>query len=330
MIAAISGGRRSGVRRVDLNNDMGAIADLIELCFGPRMDAGGRSTINEMRALSRMGPLLPMVALVDEVVKGIGQGFVWEEDGQIVGNVTLTAARQPRELDRITTVANVAVHPDYQRRGIARQLMEISLETIRAAGETAAILQVEADNDPARLLYERLGFRLERTWHRWRRSSHSALPLRLTAGPRLTLRRGDWREDYALAERIFPPERGGLGWQRPLHPREFRRTPLQQVADFLAGTSLAHWSLYEESRLAGSLWARTRFGSALSRLTLLVHPEWQGRLEPYLLNVGVWQLASGYRSLYCEHPADDQAASDVFRRNEFHPHRTLHHMRLDL
>ena len=32
------------------------------------------------------------------------------------------------------------------------------------------------------------------------------------------------------------------------------------------------WSAYDEEKLTGSLWVKTRFGSSLTRLTLLVHP----------------------------------------------------------
>ncbi len=330
MIVAISGGRQRGLRRVNLNRDLGAIASLIEVCFASHMDASGRSTIHEMRALSRLGPLLRLLALMDDMVRGIGQGFVWEEDGQIVGNVTLFPARVPVELGRTTIIANVAVHPDYRRRGIARRLMEASLEAIAAGGGAAAILQVEEDNAGAVRLYQNLGFRIERTWHQWRRAGQAPPPPRLPGGPRLTLRPGrGWREEYALAALVFPPERGGLGWQRPYHPREFRRSPGGHLLDLLSGTSLTRWCVYEEGQLAGSLWARTSLASSTTRLTLLVHPAWAGRLEVPLLNYGARQLALGYRSLFCEHPADDQAATAAFQRYDFRASRTLHHMRLD-
>ncbi len=323
--------RFSGIRRVDLRHDLGAIADLIALCFGPRMDAGGRATIREMRALGRLGPLLGLMAMTDDMLRGIGQGFVWVAEGQIVGNVTLFPADFPPELGRTTIIANVAVHPDYRRRGIARRLMAASLEAIRAGGGTAAILQVEAENTGACQLYERLGFRVQRTWHEWRRGTHGPIPPRPLNAPRITLRPPNaWREEYALAARLFPAERGGLGWMRPLHPREFRRSLGRHVLDFLSGTGIERWIIREDRQIAASLWAKSRFGSATTQLTLLVHPARQGTLEAPLLNYAIRRLAVGYRALYCEHPADDAAATAAFERCDFTRRRTLHHMRLDL
>ena len=51
-------------------------------------------------------------------------------------------------------ILNVAVHPEYLRRGIAQKL--IRAELVRSPG--AHFLEVRESNDPARRLYERLGF----------------------------------------------------------------------------------------------------------------------------------------------------------------------------
>lgn len=320
----------SGIRRVKLGQDLGAIADLIERCFSPRLDAGGRATIREMRALSHLGPLLGLLALADTMLKGIEQGFVWEEAGQIVGNVTLYPADYPPELGRTIIVANVAVDPDHRRRGIARRLMEAALEATRAGGAARVILQVEADNAPAVKLYEGLGFHIQRTWHHWRRNGELPGPERprqtAQIGPRPA---GRWKEEYALAALAFPQERGGLGWQRPLHPREFRRSAARQTVDFLSGTLVARWVAQEGGQIVGALWARAGLTSASTQLTLIVHPARRGSLEGALLSHGMWQLAGGYRPLSAEHPADDQAATEAFQRYGFTSRRTLHYMALE-
>jgi ribosomal protein S18 acetylase RimI-like enzyme len=332
MIAASTQGKRAqGIRRVNLSQDLGKITDLIEVCFSPRMDAGARATIREMRALSRMGPLLGLLALGDDMLRGIGAGFVWEEDGRIIGNVTLFPARVPRDVERTIVVANVAVDPAYRRRGIARQLMDASLEALHSSGAGAAILQVETDNAGARQLYLDLGFRTERTWHEWRRAREMPPPRQLMNSPRISLRPGTmWRTEYELARRIFPAERGGLGWQRPLHVREFRRTPLEHLTGFLSGTTVERWIVREGRQIAGALWARTQFGSGLARLTLLVPPEEQERLVDPLLNYGLRRLSLGTHSLYCEHPADDVYTTAALEGCQFRRRRTLDHMRLDL
>jgi ribosomal protein S18 acetylase RimI-like enzyme len=53
----------------------------------------------------------------------------------------------------------IHVHPDYRRRGIARQIVSMILEEAALRGVTGAYLQVVSDNEPAKRLYRGLGFR---------------------------------------------------------------------------------------------------------------------------------------------------------------------------
>ena len=53
---------------------------------------------------------------------------------------------------------NVAVHPDYRRRGIAEQLCLGLVEALKEKGNHCLTLEVRASNDPAKALYEKLGF----------------------------------------------------------------------------------------------------------------------------------------------------------------------------
>lgn len=55
-------------------------------------------------------------------------------------------------------VADVAVDPRWRRRGVASALLGGLLDELAAAGARAATLEVRASNDPAQLLYRRLGF----------------------------------------------------------------------------------------------------------------------------------------------------------------------------
>jgi ribosomal-protein-alanine N-acetyltransferase len=55
-------------------------------------------------------------------------------------------------------INNVAVHPEFRRRGIARRLLEHVLEAADRRGAPRATLEVRESNDAARRLYEGLGF----------------------------------------------------------------------------------------------------------------------------------------------------------------------------
>ncbi len=53
---------------------------------------------------------------------------------------------------------NVAVHPDYRRRGIARQLINALVDALAEKGVHSLTLEVRASNAPAIALYEKLDF----------------------------------------------------------------------------------------------------------------------------------------------------------------------------
>ena len=53
---------------------------------------------------------------------------------------------------------NVAVHPDYRRRGIAESLIESLIRELKNRGSHALMLEVRDSNEPAIALYEKLGF----------------------------------------------------------------------------------------------------------------------------------------------------------------------------
>lgn len=55
-------------------------------------------------------------------------------------------------------IFRIATHPDYQRQGIAAQLLEALFTALTAQGGESLLLEVRADNVPAIALYERYGF----------------------------------------------------------------------------------------------------------------------------------------------------------------------------
>ena len=145
----------TGLRQIDLRKDLRAIADLIEEAFGEELDSSGRSALREMHTLSRLGPVLYLMVPTGGELGGFFRGFVWEVNGQVVGNITI---QQVDGYGQRWMIANVAVHKPFRGRGIGRSLMEAALDRIRQLGGEWALLQVRRDNAVARGLYERLGF----------------------------------------------------------------------------------------------------------------------------------------------------------------------------
>ena len=313
---------------MNLRTDLPALADLIEIAFADTMDSSGRAAVRELRTLGRGSPALGLLLGVNELVAGISLGYVWVADGKLVGNVSIYPADIPARLGKTWIIANVATHPDYRGRGIARQLMMASMETIRARGHRA-ILQVDYMNELAQGLYERLGFVHERAWTHWRRSSALRVPPPLATTYRINRRRDEeWRAEYALASQVRPAANGGVGWQRPLHEGLFRPSWLKALNNMLSFRSLERLVIrsQDERELSASLWVEGAFASSTTQLTLMVAPEYAGLYDEALLNSAVRRF--GARSpLSIEHPADDDLIRPLLLRYGFHPQRTHVHMR---
>ncbi len=79
--------------------------------------------------------------------------WVAHDDGEIVG------IAGGMVVERDLEVLDVAVRGDHRRRGIALKLLSHVSYDAQMLGCTTASLEVEADNEAARALYERLGFK---------------------------------------------------------------------------------------------------------------------------------------------------------------------------
>ena len=83
----------------------------------------------------------------------------------IVGRYVASIQGMRHSVD-VSAIQNVAVLPDYRRRGLGRALVLGTLHAFRKLGVQQVSLDVTAGNDPAIRLYERIGFRTVRVHFR--------------------------------------------------------------------------------------------------------------------------------------------------------------------
>ena len=74
--------------------------------------------------------------------------FIYESEGKAVGYAGM------RVLDDIGEITNIAVHPDYRRRGIGSELVK----SLIAEGLRGYTLEVRESNKAAIAMYESFGF----------------------------------------------------------------------------------------------------------------------------------------------------------------------------
>lgn len=96
------------------------------------------------------------------------EGFlVAEVNGRPVGFIAACADWKDWELGQVLEIHEIAVHPDWQGKGIGRKLLHKAYELGRKYGRELAALWVGAGNTRAREWYARLDFQEAGRWGEW-------------------------------------------------------------------------------------------------------------------------------------------------------------------
>ena len=267
------------IRPLNVLRDLSAVADLIELCFSPTMDNDGQRYLSDMRRASRDDSFLRWASRVTETATLPLMGYVWEQDGRIVGNASLIPFRQAGK--RIYLIANVAAHPDYRRRGIGRALTERVMKQARDKGAATLWLHVRDDNPGAIKLYEELGFQ-----ELARRTTWQAVPDSRLAYPGagisvLPRHPRYWPQQQEWLQRQYPD---ALRWYQAWNINAFRPGVLNWLYLLFLDSNIKQWVAIRNDTLLAtlswmppggrtdSLYAATAPGTDPDALTtLLVH-----------------------------------------------------------
>lgn len=311
------------LRPVQPHRDLPEVADLIELCFRDTLDLEGRSYLRYLRRMARKNPVFRWASSLAEMVNGLPvSGLVWQEENRIVGNLSLIPLTQWRKHTYL--IANVAVHPDFRGRGIARTLTTTALSYLRRQKVDTVWLQVRDDNPPAIHIYQSLGFEevtRRTTWY----CQQKPAPISFAEGYRLGQRLAShWADQARWLQRLYPEE---LRWNMPLRWRLFQPGLLGGLTRFFSLEIPIHWTIQRAGRLLAVLSELDDGGptiplwlaapeenqldeSAICALLIFVAQQ-NGKTRPFSLN-----LPAGY-------------ASQAIRSAGFNPQQTLIWMRIN-
>lgn len=78
--------------------------------------------------------------------------WVAETDGRVVGMLVTWLFVDEAH------IANIATHPDYRRRGIARKLLSYTLQSAMREGAQSSFLEVRESNLAAQEMYRKFGY----------------------------------------------------------------------------------------------------------------------------------------------------------------------------
>ena len=312
------------IRKVDITRDLDTIADLIEMCFPIHLDRDGQIYLMQMRKTAREMRIMGWLSTLSELGGSGVSGFVWEEEGQIVGNLSLIPFTQSGK--RFHMIANVAVHPDNRRQGIARALTERALGYLRRCYEPYVWLQVRDDNPAACGLYRSAGFVDQAVRTTWRirpfemcwkdQAKHASIVIRRRQS-------ADWGNQQDWLQTCYPLL---IRWNLLVDFKRFEPGFLRDLLNVMDGMLFRHWSFGEEENLLGVItWQKTE--SFTNNIWLAFPEDGDGDLLAPGLRLVLKRLSPRH-TLSIDYPKG--LCTNVFTSLGFHQFRTLIWMRCDL
>jgi len=236
------------IRLIHLRKDLFPVADLVELCFAEHMDSEGRAYLRHVRSSARDENSLFLDATAPETSQIPFHGFVWEEDGKIIGNVTLIYTNKRNQ--PLYFIANVAVHPDHRGRGIGKQLTQRAIQHVLDHDGNSVILQVREDNPSAIHIYESLGFTEINRRTTWVWNGKVRPKLALAEGVRLRRRKPeDWPQERLWLDSIYPAT---VSWFLPYQAKNHEPGFLNGFMRWLDAQSVQFWSVFQNNTLIGA------------------------------------------------------------------------------
>ena len=311
---AVSPGTPGQIRPLNPLRDLSAVADLVEVCFQTTMDKDGRRYLQDMRRSASDSAFMRWATKTSDSISLPLTGYVWEDNGRIVGNVSLIPYN--RRNMRVYLIANVATHPDFRRRGIARMLTKAAMNHAREKHANQIWLHVREDNPEAITLYQDLGFKeyfRRTTYH----SSASAPILQASPDIQVRSRRAqDWSTQSTWLEQAHPE---GVGWYYTNFWNVLKPDMLHSLGNFLSDINVNHWIALRDGRMQAS--ASVIYGRDRVDFLWAAAPRENADDALHALLARVRSFIDPRRGLLLEYPA--HVSENAIRAAGFAMHRTL-------
>jgi ribosomal protein S18 acetylase RimI-like enzyme len=308
------------LRPLNILRDLPGVADLVEKCFADTMDSEGRRYLQQMRRAGQDNVFMRWAANAADSVSMPLSGYVWEENGAIIGNVSLIPYREKKK--KIFLIANVAVRQDYRRRGIGCALTSAAIRHAQARHAAATWLHVRDDNPGAIALYLNLGFQELARRTLWQAKPDRNASMEGSDFP-VTRRTGrDWSQQESWLQRIYPDL---MYWYQPMPWQSLRPGPAAFIYRLMMDYEVRHWVVRNDNGAPAAILSWQAMAGMNDRLWAAVAPQGsQAALTTLLLYARrnlPWR-----QTLMLDYPAGEY--STAMEAAGFQPHRTLLWMKL--
>jgi ribosomal protein S18 acetylase RimI-like enzyme len=312
------------LRSLNILRDLPAVADLVEKCFASTMDAEGKRYIEQMRRAGHDNAFLRWASSAVDSASMPLSGYVWEENSEIIGNVSLIPYRHHKR--KYYLIANVAVRPEQRRRGIGRALTVAAMDHARQRRADETWLHVRDDNPGAIKLYETLGFHELARRTNWQAKPDPGVNASVP-GIQLTKRsRRDWSTQESWLRSIYPEL---MDWYNPMPWNCLRPGVGPAFYRFMMEYDVRHWAGRTSNTPSAILTWQAGAGKN-DRLWAALPPERIENNEKALTALLLYarRNLTWRENLVLDFPAGQY--SEAIQAAGFHSHRTLLWMKLQL
>jgi ribosomal protein S18 acetylase RimI-like enzyme len=309
------------VRPVDFWRDGQSVASLLELCFQHEgIDDSGHRLIHILRNYGITQSWMMQGSL----------GFVWIEDGRVLGNASIQRNATRRDT---WIIGNVATHPDHRGRGIATAVTDACINLALRRGARYVALQVVANNVPAQRMYRTLGFQsIGEVIHYHRapvRTSPIPPPSHSLTRPITNLRSATWRdkqEIWRLASHNTPEP---LTYAEPYDASLYHLGLRWSFTNSLNGNPEKWWVADGASGPLGAVRTRVNFDTSEHHLELMLQHADDTQTAYDLACIGLRRFGDYItKPIYAAQSRPHEATHAALEQTGFKPSRHLIHMRL--
>lgn len=313
-----------GLRPMDVRRDLIGVTELVGLAFKEELRNAGRNPKEELWIVRRSMPFVWLLATLSPRFRDAFLGYVWMERGRVVGNVSLT------RLDRSSRhwmIGNVAVNPEYRRRGIARRLTQRAIWHCEAHGANRVSLEVRRGNVAAQALYESMGFQQTDCHTKFELSNVPNVVPGVVIGVSLRPIRP---HDYAQVRRLrISAERRGPAPMAPAPKTVSFLDWWEYLADAVNGSAALSWVAERDGIVLGYV-SVSAGPSSIRHLRYYVHSLGRGLVESALTGAALRHLHGRRLRVRVEVQSDYEDLVAALQSYGFEPLETLDRMTLDL
>jgi len=281
------------IRSLDIRKDLDALGELVAVAFADDATTLGNDFRAEIRMLKKVVPIVVILQKVSGTFRHNFDGFVIEDQGKFI---SLVVTGRSGAKSKRWEIGNVATHPDYRRRGLARQLVDRAIEHARSLGANVCLLEVRAENTGAYHLYRSQGFEHYDSTTVMKLESLPSIQCIPAKGYTVRpMKYGEWKPRFGLARLETPAEVQNF---LPVEAEDLRVSALEILFEPVARKTqkidIHRWAFEKDGQLVGtaSLAARRTEDKVFHSIKMRLLPSHRPALAEPMLSLALQTLQS--------------------------------------